>query len=44
MSIREHRGIEGRKETSARLRMGPVEAVGAVAAMAGGKELAGMVG
>ena len=41
MSIREHRGIEGRKETSARLRMGPVEAVGAVAAMAGGKELHG---
>jgi len=41
LSIQEHRGIEGRKETSARPRMGPVEAVGAVAAMAGGKELHG---
>ena len=29
------------KETSARPRMGPVDAVGAVAAMAGGKKLHG---
>ena len=35
--IREHRGIEGVKETSARPRMGPVDAVGAVVAMAGGR-------
>jgi len=42
--IREHRGIEGVKETSARPRMGPVDVVGAVAAMAGGKELHGAAG
>ena len=35
--ILEHRGIEGVKETSARPRMGPVDAVGAVVAMAGGR-------
>ena len=41
LRIQEHRGIEGVKETSARPRMGPVDAVGAVAAMAGGKKLHG---
>ena len=37
LRIREHRGIEGVKETSARARMGLVDAVGAVVAMAGGR-------
>ena len=41
LRIREHRGIVGVKETSARPRMGPVDAVGAVAAMVGGKKLHG---
>ena len=36
LRIREHRGIEEVKETSARPRMGPVDAVGAVVAMVGG--------
>ena len=44
LHIREHRGLEGEKETSARPRMGPVDVVGAVAAMAGGKELHGAAG
>ena len=35
--ILEHRGIEGVTETSARPRMGPMDAVGAVVAMAGGR-------
>ena len=35
--IREHRVIEGVKETSGRPRMGLVDAVGAVVAMAGGR-------
>ena len=43
LRIREHRGIERVKETSARPRMGPVDAFGAVAAMASGKKLHGVL-
>ena len=37
LRIREQLAIEGVKETSARPRMGPVDTVGAVVAMAGGR-------
>ena len=43
LHIREHQGLEGEKETSARPRMGPVDAFGAVAAMASGKKLHGVL-